>query len=320
MADIKEVIQIYGIECSKPKLLPYSGKTEYLLNQDYILEVNTTEILTENKIELINKLVDRYREFGLLAPKYIKNLDNEYVYVDGDTYYVVYEYINESLLKDCKDIKYLDINKELYKYIGDYSSMYKNENIMPFRTTHSIIDLSPVDSEIDEKQVNLNSLCESLAKAGFIDLRNKLIKYNENLRKELKEIYKKLPRCNYHGNLTSRSILIKDNHFAGLTDFSLAGSEVIVNYFANEARADISEDEFLVFSAAEIRNRIINGHKRNIGLILDHYVMTPEEKKALELYNKLLFISGFSYYTVYRNVLRTKNRNKVTSLLYMLIV
>ena len=100
----------------------------------------------------------------------------------------------------------------------------------------------------------------------------------------------------------------------------MAGSEVIVNYISNEARADISEDEFLVFSAAEIRNRIINGHKKNVGLILDNYIMSDDEKKALELYNKLLFISGFSYYTAYRNVLRTKNRNKVTSLLYMLIV
>ena len=320
MADIKDIAKIYGIECAKPMLLSREGKTEYLLNNEYILGVANSNSLTDSKIVLINKLVDRYRSYGLLAPKYIKNEDGQYIYELNDDIYYVYEYINESLLKDSPDTKYLDINKQLFKYIGDYSQEYKNKDIMPFRTVHSVIDLSPVDSEVDEKQANLNLLCESLAKAGFLDLKNKIIKYNDKIREELKQIYKKLPRCNYHGSLTSRSILVKDNKFVGLTDFDLAGSEVIVNYISNEARADISEDEFLVFSAAEIRNRIINGHKKNVGLILDNYIMSDDEKKALELYNKLLFISGFSYYTAYRNVLRTKNRNKVTSLLYMLIV
>ena len=268
MADIKQIIELYGILCEKPRLLPYNDvRTSYLINDEYILEMSTTEFLTDNKVSLINKLVDRYKEYGLLAPKYIKNNEGNYVYFDETNYYVIHEYINETLLKDTKDTKYLNINKELFKYIGEYSQIYRNKDIMPFRTTHSIIDLSPVDSEIDEKQSNLNMLCEMLAKAGFFDLKNKLLKYNDRIREELKTFYKKLPRCNYQGNLTSRSIVIKDNHFAGLTDFTLCGSEVIVNYFSNEARADISEDEFLVFSASEIKNRIINGHNKNIKLI-----------------------------------------------------
>ena len=321
MADIKQVIEIYGIDCNKPKIMPSNDvRTSYLLNGQYVLELSNTEFLTDNKVVLINKLVDRYRSYGLLAPKYIKNEEGNYVYQDDNNYYAVYEYINEKRLKDSTDVKYLNINKELFKYIGEYSQMYKNDNIMPFRTTHSIIDLSPVDSEIDEKQSNLNMLCDALGKAGFIDLKNKLIKYNNKLREELKTIFKKLPRCNYQGNLTSSSVIIKDGHFAGLTDFSLCGSEVIVNYFSCEARADITEEDFINLSAPEIKNKIINDHKKNLSLILDHYVISDEEKKALDIYNRLLFISGFSYYSVYKNILRTKDRNRVVTVLNILIL
>ncbi len=320
MADIKAVAKVFGITCEKPKIVSSNDvKSEYILNDEYVLEMSNIEFLTNNKVSLINKLVDRYRSYGLIAPKYIKNLDGDYVYCSDENYYVVCEMLKIQTLSE-SNVNYLKINKELFKYIGEYSQMYKNDSILPFRTPHSIIDLSPVDSEIDEKQSNLNMLCDSLAKAGFFDLKNKLIKYNDKVRAELKEIYKKLPRCNYQGTLDIKSILIQDEHFVGLKDFSLCGSEVIVNYFSNEARADISEDYFETLTAAEIRNRIINDHKRNINLILDNYVITDIEKRALDLYNKLLFISGFSYYTVYRNVLKTKERNKVVALLQLLIV
>ena len=40
---------------------------EYIIDDKYILEVNNSEYLTENKITYINKLVDRYKEFATNA-------------------------------------------------------------------------------------------------------------------------------------------------------------------------------------------------------------------------------------------------------------
>lgn len=322
--EYKKALLEFNIECTNAKLISSSSgnqiKMVYDVNDNYILEATNDENLDENKLVLINKLIDRYNEFGLICPKYIKSNDDKYIYFDGEYNSTVREKTDANLLADSKDVNYLNVLKEIYDYIGKYSSKYKNVDIYSFKTPYSIIDLSPLDVEIDERQANLNSLCEMLKKAGFTDLCNKLNKFNDKLRLELKEIYKKLPRCNYQGNLTNRSILIKDNHFVGLDDFDLCGSEVIVNYMSNEARTDLSEDDFITMSPTDICNKMIKAHKKNLALILQNYELLPIEKKALDLYNKLLYISGFNYYNVYKNVLRTKDRNKVTNLLYMLTV
>lgn len=320
--EAKKAVLEFNIEATKIDLISQSNNERLIYNVDdkYFIEATLDETIDENKIILMNKLIDRYIEFGLKAPKYLKNNDGNYIYNDGTYNVVLYEKLEEKLLADDKEANYLSIIKELYEYIGKYSTKYRGVDIYPFKTPYSVIDLAPHDSEFDEKQVNLNSLCDILKKAGFTDLMSKIIRFNERIRDELKEIYKKLPRCNYQANLTNKSILVKDNHFVGLTDFTLCGSEVIVNYISNEARTDLSEDDFINMPANEIYNKILKEHKQSLSLILKNYEMLPIEKKALELYNKLLYISAFNYYTVYKNVLRTKERNKVTSLLYMLLV
>lgn len=320
--EAKKAVLEFNIEATKIDLISQSNNERLIYNVDdkYFIEATLDETIDENKIILMNKLIDRYIEFGLKAPKYLKNNDGNYIYNDGTYNVVLYEKLEEKLLADDKEANYLSIIKELYEYIGKYSTKYRGVDIYPFKTPYSVIDLAPHDSEFDEKQVNLNSLCDILKKAGFTDLMSKIIRFNERIRDELKEIYKKLPRCNYQANLTNKSILVKDNHFVGLTDFTLCGSEVIVNYISNEARTDLSEDDFINMPANEIYNKILKEHKQSLSLILKNYEMLPIEKKALELYNKLLYISGFNYYTVYKNVLKTKERNKVTSLLYMLLV
>ena len=320
--EAKKAVLEFNIEATKIDLISQSNNERLIYNVDdkYFIEATLDETIDENKIILMNKLIDRYIEFGLKAPKYLKNNDGNYIYNDGTYNVVLYEKLEEKLLADDKEANYLSIIKELYEYIGKYSTKYRGVDIYPFKTPYSVIDLAPHDSEFDEKQVNLNSLCDILKKAGFTDLMSKIIRFNERIRDELKEIYKKLPRCNYQANLTNKSILVKDNHFVGLTDFTLCGSEVIVNYISNEARTDLSEDDFINLPANEIYNKIIKEHKKSLSLILKNYEMLPIEKKALDLYNKLLYISGFNYYTVYKNVLKTKERNKVTSLLYMLLV
>ena len=320
--EAKKALLEFNIEAQKVELVSQTNNDRLIYNVDdkYFVEATTDENIDENKIILMNKLIERYIEFGLKAPKYLKNIDGKYIYNDGTYNVVLYEKLEEKLLCDDKEANYLNIVKELYQYIGKYSSKYKGVDIYPFRSPYSVIDLAPHDSEFDEKQVNLNSLCDILKKAGFADLMSKMQRFNERIRDELKEIYKKLPRCNYQANLTNKSILVKDNHFVGLTDFTLCGSEVIVNYISNEARTDLSEDDFINLSANEIYNKILKEHKKSVSEILKYYELLPIEKKALELYNKLTYISGFNYYTVYKNVLRTKERNKVTSLLYMLLV
>ncbi|MBR3617629.1 MAG: hypothetical protein IKN46_03030, partial [Acholeplasmatales bacterium] len=140
------------------------------------------------------------------------------------------------------------------------------------------------------------------------------------IREELRQIYKKLPRCNYQGNINSRNLLIRDKKLVGLIDFTQFGSEVIVNYIANETKPEISSDDFYEYSANEIFSKMIKEHKANMAIAFKNYKMTLEEKKALDLYCKLIHLFGFSYFQVYNHVIGTKYRNKATSLLYMLMM
>ncbi len=322
--DYKKALQEFNIECSDAKLISSSSgntiKMVYDINDNYILEATNDENFDENKVVNMNKLISRYIEFGIICPQYIQSNDGKYIYFDGEYSTTVREKTDGILLSESKDVNYLNILKELYAYLGKYSAKYRSQDLYQTKSPYSVFDLSPLDSEVDERQANLNLLCEMLKKAGFTDLCNKLIKFNDKIRQELKEIYKKLPRCNYHGTLTNRSILVKDNHFVGLDDFSVCGSEVVVNYFSCEARADLSEDDFTTMAPTDICNKLLKSHRGSLNLILQNYELLPIEKKALELYNKLLYISGFHYYQIYKNVLRTKDRNKVTNLLYMLVV
>ena len=322
--DYKTALQQFNIECSNAKLISSSSgnfiKMVYDINDNYILEATNDENVNENKIHEMNKLISRYIKFGIICPQYIQTNEAKYIYFDGEYSTTVREKTDGILLSDSKETNYLNIVKELYAYLGKYSSKYKNQDLLQTKSPYSLFDLSPLDSEMDEREVNLHLLCDMLKKAGFTDLCNKLIKFNDKIRQELKEIYKKLPRCNYHGTLNNKSILVKDNHFVGLDDFSVCGSEVVVNYFSCEARVDLSEDDFITMPATEICNKILKSHRNSLNLILQNYELLPIEKKALDLYNKLLYISGFHYYQIYKNVLRTKDRNKVTSLLFMLIV
>ena len=188
--EAKKALLEFNIEAQKVELVSQTNNDRLIYNVDdkYFVEATTDENIDENKIILMNKLIERYIEFGLKAPKYLKNIDGKYIYNDGTYNVVLYEKLEEKLLCDDTEANYLNIVKELYQYIGKYSSKYKGVDIYPFRSPYSVIDLAPHDSEFDEKQVNLNSLCDILKKAGFADLMSKMQRFNERIRDELSKV------------------------------------------------------------------------------------------------------------------------------------
>jgi hypothetical protein len=64
----------------------------------------------------------------------------------------------------------------------------------------SIIDLSPLDNEMDEKEENLILLSNKLESIGLMELKEDILKYNSYLRERIKEVYKELPRCVIQGD------------------------------------------------------------------------------------------------------------------------
>lgn len=58
------------------------------------------------------------------------------------------------------------VNQSVLASIGRLSQAYSSVDLQPVFSTWSIIDLAPLDVDIDEKQDNLNLLVQALRDAG----------------------------------------------------------------------------------------------------------------------------------------------------------
>ncbi|MDE7213376.1 MAG: hypothetical protein K2N42_02225, partial [Anaeroplasmataceae bacterium] len=157
----------------------------------------------------------------------------------------------------------------------------------------SISDLAPLDVEIDEKQENLNTLVSVLEESGEKDISNRLIHFNLRNREAIKKVYKKLPRCVIQGDLNWSNILVNENHFIGLIDFNMSGTEVNINHFCAETNREISLDEFKKHSASELYDLVIQEQNKGLDIIFEEYSLNDLEKASLENYRNIVLISQY---------------------------
>lgn len=77
--------------------------------------------------------------------------------IDGRTYYVyVEEYAIYKIAKDVKDEDKL--KREMMEHIGILAAEYSGVDLMETPSMWTILDLHPLDKEVDESQDNLNRL------------------------------------------------------------------------------------------------------------------------------------------------------------------
>ncbi|MCF0117207.1 MAG: hypothetical protein HUJ61_04060 [Bacilli bacterium] len=159
----------------------------------------------------------------------------------------------------------------------------------------SVIDLSPLDTKIDEKEENCLSLCEALKKNGLSSLAMEVKEFNDVVRAKLKKIYHLLPRSVFQGDLNDSNILVKDDHFYGLIDFNMAGTEVNVNCFACECDG-FDENIMLSNDPSRAVSMMIENHYNRLNPVLKNYSFSQEEQQAFDLYLSLVML--FQYSTV----------------------
>ena len=163
------------------------------------------------------------------------------------------------------------------------------------------IDLAPYDKlsglDIDEKQENLNQLVADLTQAGYWELAQKVNDTNEELRRQLKLVYKDLPRCVFQGDENFSNLCVDENdQIVGLFDFNMSGTEVIANYLANNAFMGhfCYEDEILdKHTAKEVLQMLLDAFHRSTELTCQHYSFTEQEFYAYRLYAKIVMISAY---------------------------
>lgn len=263
-------------------------RLNYILDDRYVLKINSVAAMWETRLQEIHRLIARYRAIGVYCPDFMPALDGSFSYAwhkDGREYtcfveeYAIYPVIGCGEEPD---------RKEVVEHLGLLAAKYTGVDLSETKSMWSIIDLAPLDVDMDEKQENANSLINALRKNGYGDLAGQVAALNAMLRDKIMVVFHALPRCVYQGDLNSSNELQKDGHFAGLIDFNMAGTDVNINVFLNETNWFPETAEFDALSVPEIIARQDSEQAETMSVILRHYTLNEDEKYALPYYKRIV--------------------------------
>lgn len=322
--ELKLILENYEITNFKDyKVIDSTNNDDYRLNvivdKAYVLRINDTKAITEERLSEIDRLATRYREIGILAPKLYKNkigtfstnLDNHICYISEYLDFETEDSIDDENIRQ-------EIRKEVISSIGRFSAKFSEVDISKIYSMWSIINLSPLDTDIDEKQENLDMLTAELRNLGEVTLASDIDTFNRCVRERIKTVLNDLPRCVIQGDLNDTNLLVKNGHFAGLIDFNMSGTEVNINHFCCETNYEVEEDDFNTMTAEQIYEKMIRYQDELLQIIFNEYTMSPLEKKYLEDFRSICLISQYPNVMGYISLMH-HNREKVIELLKLII-
>lgn len=263
-------------------------RLNYILDDRYVLKVNSLGAMWEQRLQEISRLIARYRSIGVYCPALIPTLDGSLSFClgkDGKEYtcfveeYAIYPLFEWGQAHD---------RREVVEHLGVLAGRYSGVDLSETKSMWSIIDLAPLDVDIDEKQENTNTLVEALREAGYPELAQQVDAHNMFLREQILTVFDMLPRCVFQGDLNTSNELHRDGHFVGLIDFNLSGTDVNINVFLNETNWFPEEAEFDTMSVAEIVAGMDAKQEDTLSVILRHYTMNRAERFAFPYYKRII--------------------------------
>lgn len=182
---VRELLRLFGADSVQTVEFTDSShgdsdiRHNYLIDRKYVLRINSAPVMTDGRLEELNRLIERYREFGMHAPKFLKAKDGRFIVErDGNICYLS-EYLDETVADDVKDGCLEELRTQRRIFIARFAEKYRNVDLTETVSMYSIFDLSPYDKldglEIDEKQDNFNHLTADLQKAGEYALAERLV-------------------------------------------------------------------------------------------------------------------------------------------------
>ena len=300
----------------------------YIIDKKYVLRINSAKVMTKKRLTELNTLIDRYRSFGMKAPLFLKAENGSFVVEqDGKNCYLS-EYLDLPLAEDVKFRCREDLIRQRLVFISRFAQTFKNVDLVETVSMFSIFDLAPYDKlsglDIDEKQENLNQLVADLTQAGYVELAQKVNAKNEELRRQLKPIYKELPRCVFQGDENFSNLCVDENdQIVGLFDFNMSGTEVIANYLANNAFMGhfCYEDEILdKHTPKEVLQILLDAFHQSTALIREHYSFTEPEYSAYQNYGKIVMISAYWNTSTFAEYLKQeKYKEKIAAIIALIL-
>ena len=300
----------------------------YIIDKKYVLRINSAKVMTEKRLAELNTLIERYRSFGMKAPLYLKATTGNFVVEQDEKYCYLSEYLDYPVADDVKFRCRKDLIRQRVIFVARFAQAFKNVDLVETVSMFSIFDLSPYDQlsglNIDEKQENLEQLVKDLKQTGYEDLAEKLNEQNEEIRSQLKPIYKDLPRCVFQGDENFSNLCVDENdQINGLFDFNMSGTEVNANYLANIAFQGnfYYEDEIMdKHTPKEILQMLMDAYHRNTELISQYYSFTEQEFFAYKLYSKIAMISAYWNTTAFAEYLKQeKYKVKIEEIIKLIL-
>lgn len=300
----------------------------YIIDKKYVLRLNSAKVMTDERLTELNTLIERYRSFGMKAPLFLKAESGNFIIEqDGKNCYLS-EYLDLPLAEDVKFRCREELMRQRLVFISRFAQTFKNVDLVETVSMFSIFDLAPYDKlsglDIDEKQENLNQLVADLTQAGYVELAQKVNAKNEELRRQLKPIYKELPRCVFQGDENFSNLCVDENdQIVGLFDFNMSGTEVIANYLANNAFMGhfCYEDEILdKHTPKEVLQILLDAFHRSTVLIRAHYSFTEQEYSAYQYYGKIAMISAYWNTSTFAEYLKQeKYKEKIAAIIALIL-
>lgn len=314
-----ELLAAYGIDRFLDYRMVDSSHGEddirqnYIIDNRYVLRVNSAQVMTEQRLAELNTLIARYNDFGIRAPYFVCGTDGHFLRQQDDNCIYLSEYLNmptaDELFEKHPERKE-DLKEQRLVMVARFAEQYKDQGLITTHSMYSMFDLAPYDVPygVDEKQQNLDALTADLRELGETVLAERVVAENERIRNNLLPIYRELPHCVFQGDENFSNVCVdEDGVICGLFDFNMSGTDVNANYLANVAflgRFVLDDDIFDTHDAAWAFEEILAGFRRSTKVIRQHYHFTEPEQEAYMLYAKIVMFSGWANSSTFQEFLK----------------
>ena len=326
-ADVRRKLARYGVDSQGEIRLidsshgPDDIRLNYLVGRRWVLRFCNAPEMTDQRLRELNRLIGRCRDFGLRCPAFIPDGEGRFFHQWNALQCYLAEYVDLPLFSET-DVRDSDaLWQEVLDSVALFAERYRGVDLSETMGMYSLFDLDPYDKAvgIDEKQQNFNDLIRTLREMGQEALASRLEAKHADIRAKLFAVYRGLPRCVFQGDENPSNILIdEDQHFAGLIDFNLSGTEVIVNQFANLS-SGFDEEVQEPLGASVRLGHALESYRRYQGRMLRLYHATAEERRAIGWYTWIALTAGYPQVCFFREALRgVKLRDEILDLLGLL--
>ena len=318
-ADILNELSRFGVDGAKTVRLIDSTHDEtdvrlnYIIDKKWVLRFCNAPDMTEKRMGDLNRLIGRYRAMRFACPAFIADAQGRYLHPWKQLVCYLSEYVDLPLADDTELQDEDRLVLEVAESVARFAETYRDVDLSETMGMYSLFDLSPFDipNGMDEKQDNFNQLIGFLREVKEDELADRLEIRHADIRRELKGVYRELPRCVFQGDENFSNVLIDEaQHFAGFIDFNMAGTEVIVNQLANLAGFDYDEKKTEPIGAQARLAFALRYFQEHIGCMLRAYHATAKERQALRWYAWIVMVAQWPTLCYWKYAIRGETLKK----------